>query len=137
MNVLPSNLENVKIKNVLMGPGCTILDSGISDSIIGSRSIIGKGCNITESILMGADYFEAEKHFIKPTSPTFPPVGIGARTTIHKAIIDKNARIGADCQLTNREGVFESYDRIKSGICIRDGVLVVSKSSAVPDGTVV
>ena len=86
---------------------------------------------------MHSDYFEAEKHFTKPTSPTYPPVGIGAGTVLHKAIVDKNARIGENCQLTNPEGVFESFDRIKSGICIRDGVLIVSKSAVVPNGTIV
>ena len=86
---------------------------------------------------MGADFYEAEKPITKLITPNYPAIGVGAGTTIRKAIVDKNARIGKGCQLVNKEGVFESFDRIKSGICIRDGILIVSKSSAVPDGTVV
>ena len=85
---------------------------------------------------MGADYYEHEKEF-KPTSPSFPPIGVGAGTVIRKAIIDKNVRIGAGCRLVNEGGVFESFDRVKSGICIRDGIIVISKSCVLPDGTVI
>lgn len=64
-------------------------------------------------------------------------MGIGNNCIIDKAIIDKNVRIGKDCQLLNKEGIHESMDRIKSGICIRDGILIVSKSTSVPDGTII
>lgn len=47
VNLPPSNLENCIIKDVLIAPGCTIQDSHLTDSIIGSRSLIGKGCTIT------------------------------------------------------------------------------------------
>ena len=47
VNLPPSNLENCRIKDVLVSPGCTIQDSHITDSIIGSRSQIGKGCTIS------------------------------------------------------------------------------------------
>jgi len=86
---------------------------------------------------MGADYYEEEKGFNKPLGPNYPPMGIGAGTTIKKAIVDKNARIGKACMLVNKEGVHESFDRLESGICIRDGILLVSKGSSVPDCTVV
>lgn len=79
----------------------------------------GKGCTITDSVFMGADYYESEKTFPRPLGPNYPPIGVGPGSVIHKAIIDKNTRIGNNCQLVNKEGVFESFDRIKGGICIR------------------
>ncbi len=68
---------------------------------------------------MGMDYYEEEKSFAKPKGPFFPPLGIGSGSIIRKAIIDKNTRIGANVQLINKEGVIESMDRIKAGVCIR------------------
>ncbi|GAX84589.1 hypothetical protein CEUSTIGMA_g12010.t1 [Chlamydomonas eustigma] len=133
VNLPPSIVDNCTLVNTMVGPGCTLTSSKFSDTVIGARSLIGSGCQISESILMGADYYEAEKSLQKPIGPSFPPVGIGAGCTIHKALIDKNARIGSSCTLVNKEGIIESFDRIKAGICIRDGVLIVSKSSAVPD----
>lgn len=46
-----------------------------------------------------------------PASQALPgciPIGIGAGTTIKKAIVDKNARIGMDCQIINKDGVMEA-----------------------------
>lgn len=40
--------------------------------------------------------------------PGCTPIGIGAGTTIRKAIVDKNARIGMDCQIVNKDGVMEA-----------------------------
>lgn len=79
----------------------------------------GDNCKITDSIIMGSDYYEEEKDFKRAISPQFPHIGIGSNSIVHKAIIDKNARIGANCQLINKEGIWESYDRVKGGICIR------------------
>lgn len=137
MNLSPSQLEGCRIKESIIGSGCFISESEISKSIIGSRSVIGAGCKVTETIVMGSDYYEEEKDFNRAISPSFPHIGIGAGSIVHKCIIDKNARIGINCQLTNKEGIWESFDMMKSGVCIRDGILIVSKSSVVPDGTII
>jgi hypothetical protein len=50
----------------------------------------------------------------QPTWPLASPcsaTGIGEGTTVRKAIVDKNARVGMNCRLLNREGVIESMDR--------------------------
>mmetsp|Transcript_40314 Transcript_40314/g.89532 ORF Transcript_40314/g.89532 Transcript_40314/m.89532 type:complete len:523 (-) Transcript_40314:138-1706(-) len=137
MNLPPSQHERSRCRSSMVGAGCTISRSEIVNSVIGSRSVIGEGCAIYDSIIMGADYYEHEKTFSRAVGPTFPPMGVGPFTVIRKAILDKNVRVGANCQLVNKEGVWESFDRVKSGICIRDGVIIISKSSVVPDGTVV
>lgn len=41
-NLPPSQLDDVKIKNAIVAPGCVISKSDITHSIIGSRSIIGE-----------------------------------------------------------------------------------------------
>ena len=62
------------------------------------------------------------------------PLGIGRGTVIRDAIIDLDARIGRDCQLTNESGI-QHLDAATH--VIRDGIIVVPRGQVVPDGTVV
>ncbi len=64
------------------------------------------------------------------------PAGIGPNTTITNTIVDKNCRVGANCQLINKDGVHE-MDRPEEGLYIRDGILIVTKGTEVPNGTVI
>ena len=60
----------------------------------------------------------------------------GPNTVVRRAIVDKNSRIGANCQIINKEGVQES-NREKEGFVIKDGIVVVIKDSIIPDGTII
>jgi glucose-1-phosphate adenylyltransferase len=62
------------------------------------------------------------------------PIGIGDRTRISNAIIDKNARIGSDVVIgeKNYEG-----DSDHDTYFIRDGIVVLPKNSVIPNGTVI
>ena len=60
----------------------------------------------------------------------------GSNTTVRRAIVDKNARIGSNVQIVNKEGVRES-NREAQGFVIKDGITVVIKDSIIPDGTVI
>jgi hypothetical protein len=40
-------------------------------------------------------------------------------------------------QLLNKERIQESVGQLPCGICIKDGIIVVPKEAAVPDGTIV
>ena len=55
---------------------------------------------------------------------------------MRKCIIDKNARIGADVQIINKEGVSESNQE-SEGYVIKDGIVVVIKDSIIPNGTII
>ena len=63
-----------------------------------------------------------------------PNVGIGDNCVIDNAILDKDARVGADVRLCNKDG-------IKNGegpnFVIRDGIVVIPKSAIVLDGAVI
>jgi glucose-1-phosphate adenylyltransferase len=63
-------------------------------------------------------------------------MGIGSNSTIRRAIIDKNARIGCDVQIINK-GRVEEADREKQGFIIRNGIVVVIKNAVIPDGMVI
>ena len=57
-------------------------------------------------------------------------------TTIRRAIVDKNARIGRNVQIVNKDSVKES-NREQLGFVIRSGIVVVIKNATIPDGTVI
>ncbi|KAG2441991.1 hypothetical protein HYH02_009784 [Chlamydomonas schloesseri] len=67
--------------------------------------------------------------------PQVPPLGIGAGSVVEGALVDKNARIGTRCVVANRAGVWEAMDRVGVGLCVREGVPIVTKSAVLYEGT--
>lgn len=127
-----SKINNARIKEALLSDGCIITDATIERSIIGVRSVIETGCEITDSIVMGADYYNKVR-VDRRGRKTETPIQIGSNTKIHRAIIDKNAIIGKDVVIHPGERVNEDNE-----FCfIRDGIVVVPKGMRIPDGTVV
>ena len=55
---------------------------------------------------------------------------------VRKCIIDKNARIGPNCKIINTANVQEA-NKEEDGYVIKDGIVVVIKSSVFPEGTVI
>jgi glucose-1-phosphate adenylyltransferase len=55
---------------------------------------------------------------------------------VRRAIIDKNARIGSDVMIINKEGVDEAQ-REDQGFYIRSGIVVVLKNATIANGTVI
>ena len=51
---------------------------------------------------MGADYYESDKQRADLLSAGRNPIGIGDNCTISNTIVDKNARIGANCTIVNK-----------------------------------
>ena len=60
----------------------------------------------------------------------------GPLERVRKAIVDKNARIGPNCQIVNKEGVMEA-NREEDGWVIKDGITVIVKDSILPAGTII
>ena len=61
-------------------------------------------------------------------------IGVEDRSVIENAIIDKNARIGSDVNLSPN-GVEDGWFDDGLGIYVRDEILVVVKNAIVPAGT--
>jgi glucose-1-phosphate adenylyltransferase len=120
----------------MIGEGCILKECRINHSILGIRSRVEAGCVIEDTLVMGADFYEpfAERHSGEQKYGV--PLGIGADTTIRRAIIDKNARIGRNVQIINKDRVQEA-EREKQGFFIRNGIIVVFKNAVIPDGTVI
>lgn len=132
----PSKLLDCQVTESMIGEGCILKECRIEHSVLGVRSRIEAGCHIQDSLVMGADFYEpfAERQSIIETGKM--PLGIGAETTIRRAIIDKNARIGRKVQIINKDKV-EEANREDQGFYIRSGIVVVLKNAVIRDGTII
>ena len=127
-----SKINNAVIEEALLSDGCIITDAKIRRSIIGVRSVIEKGCDISDTIIIGSDYYH-KTEMLDGTTVEERPIKIGENTKIHRAIVDKNASIGRDVVIHPRDRVNEDNE-----FChIRDGIVVIPKGTVIPDGTIV
>lgn len=131
----PAKIENSEIHDSLVSEGCVILNSRVINSVIGIRSYIGNHITIEDTVLMGSDFYQWHSREHREADMDAPEApGIGAHSTIRKALIDKNVRIGERCTITNTEGV-EEYDG--DNYYIRDGIVVIPKNTVIADDTVI
>jgi glucose-1-phosphate adenylyltransferase len=129
-----SEVHGAHLDSVLLTDGCRIYDSSISDSVVGLRSIIGAGAVIQSAVIMGADYYESDHERADNRQLGRPDVGIGVGTVIERAIVDKNARIGASVVIRN---IPNRPDTEGDNWVARDGIVLVPKNAIIPDGTVI
>jgi glucose-1-phosphate adenylyltransferase len=132
----PTKLLNCRITDSMIGDGCILKNCQIHHSVLGIRTRIESGCNIQDTLILGADYYQPTEKRQADLDAGEIPLGIGANTIVRRAIIDKNARIGRDVQLINKDQV-EEAQREEQGFHIRSGIIVVIKNAVIPDGTVI
>lgn len=132
----PSKIHDCDIDNSMVSEGCILHGVTAKNSILGLRSRIDKGTKIEDSILMGADYFEAIEDIRSNLERRVPHVGIGENTVIRRSIIDKNVRIGSNVQLINKHNI-ENKDDENGAYYIRDRIIIIPKNSVIPDGTII
>jgi glucose-1-phosphate adenylyltransferase len=132
----PTKLLDSKVIESMVGEGCILKECTVKRSVIGIRSRIETGCVIDNALLMGSDYYESPAERLKNLESGRVSLGIGANSTIQKAIVDKNARIGRNVRMVNKDGVQES-SREEMGFVIQSGIIVVIKNATIPDGTVI
>jgi glucose-1-phosphate adenylyltransferase len=132
----PSKMDKCEIHDSIISDGCIINGAKINRSLIGLRSRIAEGTKMDGAYMMGADYYQTLEDMVKDREAARPRVGVGENTTIRRAIIDKNARIGNDVRLLNETGVIDA-DGPNGMYYIRDRIIIVPKNALIPDGTVV
>lgn len=132
----PTKLLNCQVAESIVGEGCILKNCIIQRSVLGLRSHIEAGCLIENTLLMGADFYQSVAQRQIDIDNNHIPLGIGTNTTIQRAIIDKNARIGQNVRILNKDGVEES-NREDEGFYIRNGIVVVLKNAVISDGTVI
>ncbi|MEA5537272.1 glucose-1-phosphate adenylyltransferase [Crocosphaera sp. XPORK-15E] len=132
----PTKVLNCNITESMISEGCIIKDCRIDNSILGIRSRIEADCVIEDTMVMGSDFYESPEERQSLSDQGKIPMGIGKGSTVRRAIIDKNARIGRNVSIVNKENVDES-NREDEGFYIRNGIVVVIKNAVIPDGTVI
>ena len=132
----PTKLLDSHVIESMVGEGCILKECTVKRSVIGIRSRIETGCVIDNALLMGSDYYESPSERMKNLESGKVPLGVGANTTILKAIVDKNARIGRNVRIVNKDRV-EEANREDLGFVIRSGIVVIIKNATIPDGTVI
>jgi glucose-1-phosphate adenylyltransferase len=132
----PTKMQNCRVTDCMIGDGSIVKDCQLHHSILGIRTRIESGCTIQDSLLMGADYYQPFHQREADIARGKVPIGIGANTTIRRAIIDKNGRIGREVQIINKDNVQEA-EREELGFYIRSGIIVTLKGATIPDGTII
>jgi glucose-1-phosphate adenylyltransferase len=118
------------VRDAIVCEGSYLERCTVEESIVGIRTNIQAGATIRRSVLLGADFFEADDD--APTRGNRPGIGIGRDVVLDRVIVDKNARIGDGARLVNAAGVQNGEG---SGYCIRDGIIIVPKDSVIEPGT--
>ncbi|MHB1307330.1 MAG: glucose-1-phosphate adenylyltransferase [Limisphaerales bacterium] len=129
-----SKINGAVIDHAIISDGCIINHCKIAHSVIGVRCQVEAGSALSQTVIMGADYYESAESIAACTAKGKPRMGIGRNTRIEHAIVDKNARIGDNCVITPA-GKPENFDGLL--YYIRDGVVIIPKNSEIPNGTVI
>ena len=123
----PTKIHDSRVADALIADGGFVHQADVASAVIGPRTRIGRGSKIRRSLILGADFYDAE------TAPS-PPLGIGEGSVIENAIVDKNARIGRGVHIRDATG---RSDHDGGSYFIRDGIVLVPKNGVIPDGTVI
>jgi glucose-1-phosphate adenylyltransferase len=128
--ILPtSKLSGTTVDKAVIADGCLISAAKIERSVIGIRSRMGKETTVTNTYMMGSDYYESleeiENNDIKIL------LGIGERCFIKNTIIDKNCRIGDDVKINCGPHLEEKET---DSYCIKEGIVVIKKGAVIPSG---
>lgn len=126
-NLAGSRISNSLINNSIICEGCVVEAEEIRNSILGPRTVVKKGSVITQTYVMGNDYYEPLIH--TETLPEY--LEIGKHCILSKAIIDKNVCIGDNVRLINKNGL-KHYDG--NNFYVRDGIIIVPRGATLPDG---
>jgi glucose-1-phosphate adenylyltransferase len=125
-----ARLSDCVARDAIIAEGCYLDRSTIEESVVGIRTNIQAGSTIRRSVLLGADFYEADDE--APARSGDPRLGIGRDVVLDRVIVDKNARIGDGSRLVNEARV-EKADG--DGYFIRNGVVIVPKDGVIKPGT--
>ena len=130
----PAKIQDSHVRNSIIAEGSIITNATVEDSVVGIRSYLAEGAVLRRTVMLGADYLPWRDPMRRPGIDPPERPGLGARSVVENAIIDKNAQIGSDCRITNDQGL---NDADGDGWYIRDGIIVLAKNAVIQDGTVI
>jgi glucose-1-phosphate adenylyltransferase len=132
----PTKVLDCQLRDSIVSDGSIIDRSIVNHSVLGVRVQVSAGCVIEDSLLMGSDFFQTDEERAADLRAGKVPIGIGENTTIRRAIVDKNVRIGKNVQIINKEGI-QDVNREDVGYCICGGIVVICKGATIPDRTII
>jgi len=127
-----ARLVDCVAREAIIAEGCFLDRCTVEQSIVGIRTNIQAGTRISRSVLLGADFYEADHD--APARGDNPRLGIGRDVVLDRVIVDKNARVGDGVKLVNEQG-HRDYDG--EGYFIRSGIIIVPKGGVIKAGTTV
>ena len=132
----PSKMLDAQVTESIIGEGSMLKACSIHHCVLGVRTRVEDEVVLQDTLVMGNDFFESseERAVLRERGGT--PVGVGRGTTVKRAILDKNVRIGQDVSIVNKDRV-EEADRPELGFYIRNGIVVIVKNATIADGTVI
>lgn len=132
----PSKLQDAQVTASIIGEGSLLKACSIHHCVLGVRSRVEDEVVLQDTLLLGADYFESAEQRLALRQQGGIPVGVGKGTTVKRAILDKNVRIGNNVTIVNKDHL-EEADRPEHSFYIRNGIVVVEKNGSIADGTVI
>jgi glucose-1-phosphate adenylyltransferase len=132
----PSKLQDAQVTESIIGEGSLLKACSIHKCVLGIRSRVEDDVVLQDTLVMGADFFESNEERAILRERGGIPIGVGHGTTVRRAIIDKNVRIGSNVTIVNKDRI-EEADRPELNFYIRNGIVVVVKNGTIPDGTVI
>lgn len=130
----PAKIQSSYVQDSMIAEASIIINSHISNSVIGIRAFIANDTTIKNSIIMGSDYFPWHEPGVKNRKGGPLKPGVGEGSYVENAIVDKNVSIGRHCVIKNREGIEEGEG---PGFYIRDRIVIIPKNAEIPDGTII
>ncbi|KAG2267273.1 hypothetical protein Bca52824_061828 [Brassica carinata] len=134
----PSSMGEAVITDSIIGDGCILDRCVIRGSVVGMRTRIANEVIIEDSIIVGSNIYEMEEDVRRKGNEKKKEIriGIGEKSRIRKAIVDKNARIGQNVMIINRDNVEES-NREAEGYVIREGIIVILRNAVILDDSII
>jgi glucose-1-phosphate adenylyltransferase len=127
-----ARLADCSVRAAIISDGCYLERCTVEDSVIGIRTNVQAGAEIRRSVLLGADFYDADDDH--PGRGNNPRLGIGRDVMLDRVIVDKNARIGDGAKLVNAARVQEADG---DGYYIRNGIIIVPKGGRIAGGVTV
>jgi glucose-1-phosphate adenylyltransferase len=132
----PSKLQDAQVTESIIGEGSLLKACSIHRCVLGVRSRVENEVVLQDTLVMGSDYYESGEERAVLHERGGIPMGVGAGTTVRRAILDKNVRIGSNVTIVNKDHVDEA-DRPEHGFYIRNGIVVIVKNASIADGMVI
>jgi len=128
--MLPTTkISGTTLLKAVIAEGCLINAERIERSVIGIRSRIGSGTTVSNTYMMGCDYYQTLDELGSESSEI--PMGIGNNCFINNAILDKNCRIGNNVKIN---GGIHLEEKETSMYFIKEGIVVIKKGAKIPHG---